>query len=165
MRKRMPAARAVLFCVSAGRGGKLEQLFYQARPQDRGLGASKSENLTAERALAGRPEEFLKRALKRLYEKRNPAKRHGRDARGKGRGATPVLRRLCAKGAAQNEQSLVTPLFTREEAIRAEGDALVAKSGGIGLFFNAFFSGRTLTPQEADQLQALIDQSRKEEET
>ena len=29
----------------------------------------------------------------------------------------------------------------------------------------AFFSGRTLTPQEADQLQALIDQSRKEEET
>lgn len=76
-----------------------------------------------------------------------------------------VLRRLCAKGAAQNEQSLVTPLFTREEAIRAEGDALVAKSGGIGFFFNAFFSGRTLTPQEADQLQALIDQSRKEEET
>ena len=99
MRKRMPAARAVLFCVSAGRGGKLEQLFYQARPQDRGLGASKSENLTAERALAGRPEEFLKRALKRLYEKRNPAKRHGRDARGKGRGATPVLRRLCALAA------------------------------------------------------------------
>lgn len=99
MRKRMPAARAVLFCVSAGRGGKLEQLFYQARPQDRGLGASKSENLTAERALAGRPEEFLKRALKRLYEKRNPAKRHGRDAREKGRGATPVLRRLCALAA------------------------------------------------------------------
>ena len=99
MRKRMPAARAVLFCVSAGRGGKLEQLFYQARPQDRGLGASKSENLTAERALAGRPEEFLKRALKSLYEKRNPANRHGRDARGKGRGGTPVLRRLCARGA------------------------------------------------------------------
>ena len=73
-----------------------------------------------------------------------------------------VLRRLCAKGAAKNEASLVTPLFTRDEAIRAEGDALVEKSGGMGIFFNAFFSGRTLTPEEAAQLQALIDRSRKE---
>ena len=74
-----------------------------------------------------------------------------------------VLRRLCAKGAAQNQESVITPLLTRQQVIRAEGDALVEKSGGIGLFFNAFLSGRSLTDQEIDQLQALIDQSRKGE--
>ena len=95
MRKRMPAARAVLFCVSAGRNGKPEQFFYQARPQDQGLDASQSENLTA-----GRPEGLPERALKRLDKKRNPAKRRGRDARGKGCGIAPVLRRLCALAAA-----------------------------------------------------------------
>lgn len=95
MRKRMPAARAVLFCVSAGRNGKPEQFFYQARPQDQGLDASQSENLTA-----GRPEGLPERALKRLDEKQNPAKRRGRGARGKGCGIAPVLRRLCALAAA-----------------------------------------------------------------
>ena len=74
-----------------------------------------------------------------------------------------VLRRLCAKGAAQNEKATVTPLVTRKQALQAEGDALVKRSGGIGLFFNAFFSGRTLTAQEAAQLQDLIDRSRKED--
>ena len=140
MRKRMPAARAVLFCVSAGRGGKLEQLFYQARPQDRGLGASKSENLTAERALAGRPEEFLKRALKRLYEKRNPAKRHGRDAREKGRGATPVLRRLCALAAV----CMMAAVSFR--AARAEEIDISARAA---ILIDAA-SGRVLYAQNAD---------------
>ena len=69
-----------------------------------------------------------------------------------------VLRKLCRKGAARNERAVVTPLLTREQVIRAQGEELAVKAGGMGPFLNAFFSGRKLTMEEALELKDLIDQ-------
>ena len=68
-----------------------------------------------------------------------------------------VLRKLAEKGALKNENATVTPLITREEVLREEGEALVEKSGGLPMFLTAFLGGRPLTPKEREQLQALID--------
>lgn len=68
-----------------------------------------------------------------------------------------VLRKLCQKRAARNERAVVTPLLTREQVIRAQGEELAVKAGGITPFLNAFFSGRKLTMEEALELKDLID--------
>jgi len=69
-----------------------------------------------------------------------------------------VLRKLKGKGAVRHEDTVVTPLLTREQAIRAEGEELVEKAGGLPLFLTAFLSGRKLTEQEAQELKRLIDE-------
>ena len=63
-----------------------------------------------------------------------------------------------AQGAARNERAVVTPLLTREQVIRAQGEELAVKAGGMAPFLNAFFSGRKLTMEEALELKDLIDQ-------
>lgn len=73
-----------------------------------------------------------------------------------------VLRKLAARGILQNQNATVTPLITRQQAILAEAEPLLQKCGGLPGFLNAFCAGRPLTPEEADRLQQLIDQSRRE---
>lgn len=70
-----------------------------------------------------------------------------------------VLRKLCQKGAARNENATVSTLLTRQQVIRAQGDELADKSGGVTPFLTAFLSGRKLTMEEAQELKALIDRS------
>ena len=70
-----------------------------------------------------------------------------------------VLRKLCHKGAAKNENATVTTLLTRQQVIRAQGDELADKVGGIAPFLTAFLSGRKLTTEEAQELKDLIDRS------
>ncbi len=67
------------------------------------------------------------------------------------------LRRLCHKGAAANEEATVTPLVTREEVLKAQGEELSRQAGGLSPFLTAFFSGRRLTQKEAEELKKLID--------
>ena len=67
-----------------------------------------------------------------------------------------VLRRLKNKGALRHENTVVTPVLTREEAIRAQGEELVERVGGLSLFMTAFLSGRKLTREEAEELKRLI---------
>ena len=69
-----------------------------------------------------------------------------------------VLRRLKNKGAVRHENALVTPLLTRQEALRAQGEEVVERAGGLPLFLTAFLGGRKLTPQEAEELRRLIDE-------
>ena len=69
-----------------------------------------------------------------------------------------VLRRLKNKGALRHENTVVTPVLTREEAIRAQGEELVERVGGLSLFMTAFLSGRKLTREEAEELKRLIDE-------
>lgn len=69
-----------------------------------------------------------------------------------------VLRKLKNKGAVRHENAMVSPLLTREEAIRAQGEELVEKAGGLSPFMTAFLSGRKLTEEEARALKALIDE-------
>ena len=74
-----------------------------------------------------------------------------------------VLRRLCRKGAAANENATVTPLITRERALKAQGEELSRQAGGLSPLLTAFFDGRRLTPKEAEELKQLIDQHTWEE--
>ena len=69
-----------------------------------------------------------------------------------------VLRKLKQKGAVRHEDAVVTVLLTREEAIRAQGEELVERVGGLPLFMTAFLSGRKLTREEAEALKRLIDE-------
>lgn len=69
-----------------------------------------------------------------------------------------VLRRLKNKGALRHENTVVTPVLTQEEAIRAQGEELVERVGGLSLFMTAFLSGRKLTREEAEELKRLIDE-------
>ena len=69
-----------------------------------------------------------------------------------------VLRRLKQKGAVRHENALVTPLLTRQEALRAQGEEVVERAGGLPLFLTAFLGGRKLTPGEAEELRRLIDE-------
>ena len=69
-----------------------------------------------------------------------------------------VLRRLKTKGALRHENTVVTPVLTREEAIRAQGEELVERVGGLSLFMTAVLSGRKLTREEAEELKRLIDE-------
>ena len=74
-----------------------------------------------------------------------------------------VLRRLCHKGAAANEEATVTPLISREAVLKAQGEALQRQAGGLSPLLTAFFSGRKLSPREAEELKALIDRHTWEE--
>ena len=74
-----------------------------------------------------------------------------------------VLRRLCRKGAAVNEDTTVTPLVTQAEVLQIRGEELSRQAGGLSPFLTAFLSGRKLTQKEAEELKALIDQHTWEE--
>ena len=54
-----------------------------------------------------------------------------------------VLRRLKNKGAVDHRDTVVTPLLTREAAIRAEGAELERRAGGLSPFLAACFGGRS----------------------
>lgn len=69
-----------------------------------------------------------------------------------------VLRKLKNKGAVRHEDTVVTPLLTRQAAIQAQGEELVERVGGLSMFMTAFLSGRKLTREEAEELKALIDE-------
>ena len=74
-----------------------------------------------------------------------------------------VLRKLKGKGAVRHENALVTPILTREEAIRAQGEELEHFAGGLTPFLTAFLGGRKLTQKEAQELKRLIDEKMGEE--
>ena len=69
-----------------------------------------------------------------------------------------VLRKLKHKGAVRHEDTVVTPILTREQAIRDQGRELERWAGGLSPFLTAFLGGRKLTAQEAEELKRLIDE-------
>ena len=69
-----------------------------------------------------------------------------------------VLRKLKHKGAVRHADALVTPVLTREDAIRAQGEELEHFAGGLTPFLTAFLGGRKLTAEEAEALKRLIDE-------
>lgn len=72
-----------------------------------------------------------------------------------------VLRKLKQKGAVRHEDAVVTPLLTRERAIREQGEELEKRAGGLTPFMTAFLGGRRLTMEEAEALKRLIDEKMK----
>ena len=70
-----------------------------------------------------------------------------------------VLRKLCEKGILQNRGGIVTSLISREEFYAEKSERVVSDSfsGSLPSFVAAFVSRRELTPEEAAEIQKLID--------
>ena len=74
-----------------------------------------------------------------------------------------VIKRLCERGAIRNENTIVTSLVSRDEVQAAEIDELLEKKfdGSVPAFLAAFTRHQTLSQEEVDAVQAMIDRYRK----
>lgn len=72
-----------------------------------------------------------------------------------------VLRRLCDKGLFQNENGTVTSLISRREFYALHSKKYVDETfgGSLPAFIAAFTSGTTLTREEAEEIQQMIDKA------
>ena len=73
-----------------------------------------------------------------------------------------VLKKLSERGFLQNENSVVTSRIPREQVQTFESSYVVDNTfgGSLPAFIAAFTKGRTLTEEEAREIQRLIDQNR-----
>ena len=69
-----------------------------------------------------------------------------------------MLRRMDTKGILSFADGEVVSAIRREQALKAEGEALLQKAFGDSLpdFFAAFLEGRHLTKEESDRIQKII---------
>lgn len=76
-----------------------------------------------------------------------------------------VIKRLSERGVLKNENSIVTSLVKKDEAQAAEIDELMEKrfEGSLPAFFAAFTKRRSLSKEEIDEVQAMIDRYQREE--
>ena len=74
-----------------------------------------------------------------------------------------VLRRLCEKGLFQNDGGTVRALLSREDYLSRESRSFVDRSfgGSLPAFLTAFTRGKTLTREQQQTLQSLIDEARR----
>ena len=74
-----------------------------------------------------------------------------------------VLRRLCQRGIFQNEGGMVTSLISREEFAARQTQEFVDQTfeGSLPKFLAAFTTRKKLNRAEIEQLQRLIDESRR----
>jgi len=75
-----------------------------------------------------------------------------------------VLKRLCDKDFAQNVNTIVTSLWSREQVQRYESRQVLEQSfdGSLPQFITAFLGDKKINDQEAEQLKSLIDKYREE---
>lgn len=73
-----------------------------------------------------------------------------------------VLKKLCDRGLFRNEHGTVSAVLSREEFQALQSERFVEETfdGSLPAFLAAFTSRKKLSPEEAAQLQRLIDQSR-----
>jgi predicted transcriptional regulator len=74
-----------------------------------------------------------------------------------------VLKRLCERGIFQNQGSMVTSLISRDEFYAAQSEQFVDETfhGSLPAFLAAFTTRKKLSEEEINELQELIDQSRR----
>lgn len=70
-----------------------------------------------------------------------------------------VIRRLSERGVLKSENAIVTSLVSKEDVLSAESTEVIEKtfSGSLPSFIAAFTRKKTLTKQEIDEIQNLID--------
>ena len=75
-----------------------------------------------------------------------------------------VLRKLCEKGLLQNEGGIVTVLISREDFYSSKSEQIVRDSykGSLPAFVAAFISRQAISEEEANEIQQMIDNFRKE---
>ena len=71
-----------------------------------------------------------------------------------------VLKKLCDKGVFKNDNANIFVLLTREELTAKQSRRYVedAFGGSLPKFIASFIGGKTLTAEQADELQRLIDE-------
>lgn len=74
-----------------------------------------------------------------------------------------MLRRLCERGIFQNENAVVSARLTREQYAARESEDFVASTfgGSLPMFVASFTSRNRLSKKDIDELQRLIDESRR----
>jgi predicted transcriptional regulator len=74
-----------------------------------------------------------------------------------------VIKRLSERGVLKNENSVVTSLVSKDAVQAAEIDDLVEKKfqGSLPAFIAAFSRRQTLSDEDIDAVQAMIDRYRK----
>lgn len=74
-----------------------------------------------------------------------------------------VLKKLCERGLFQNQNGTVTAAVSRQEFHALQSERFVEDTfqGSLPAFLAAFTARKKLTEEEIQQLQALIDQSRR----
>jgi len=74
-----------------------------------------------------------------------------------------VLRKLCEKGLFKNEDGTVISLISKDEFYSAKSKQIVedSYSGSLPAFIAAFISNKKLTAKEADEIQKMIDEFKK----
>lgn len=70
-----------------------------------------------------------------------------------------TLKKLCDKGFAKNEDTVVASLIPREKVRAYESERFVDRAfdGSLPGFLAAFLGGKTISEQEAAELKRLID--------
>jgi len=73
------------------------------------------------------------------------------------------LVKLCEKGFFRNEDGVVTSVISREEYDARQSEQFVEETfhGSLPAFLAAFTRRKSLSQQEIDELQRLIDESRR----
>ena len=74
-----------------------------------------------------------------------------------------VLRRLCERGIFQNQDGTVTSLISKQDFYAVQSEKFVEEtfSGSLPAFLAAFTTRKKLSDAEINELQELIDQSRR----
>ena len=75
-----------------------------------------------------------------------------------------VLRKLCEKGLFQNRNGVVSTVIPRAEFYAMRGEQFVTETygGSLPAFIAAFTARNTLSKEEADEIQRMIDAARRE---
>lgn len=75
-----------------------------------------------------------------------------------------VLKKLCEKGYAKNEDTVVTALIPRDEVQAYESELFMERNFGGSLpgFLTAFLGGKTISAKEAAELKRLIDEHKED---
>ena len=71
-----------------------------------------------------------------------------------------VLKKLCEKGFAANNDTVVTSLVSRNTAQSYASEQFLEQTfeGSLPSFLTAFFGGKKISKKEADELKRLIDE-------
>lgn len=75
-----------------------------------------------------------------------------------------VIKRLSERGMVKNENAIVTSLVSKEEVQAAEIDEMVEKTfeGSLPAFIAAFTKRKSLTPEQVEEIQKMIDSYKEE---
>lgn len=71
-----------------------------------------------------------------------------------------TLKKLCEKGFAKNENTVVTSLVNKEDVVAYASDHFVKQTfgGSLPQFLVAFLGGKKISEEEAEELKKLIDE-------